>query len=292
MAILVDEHTRVLVQGITGREGSFHTSRMLDAGTEVVGGVSPKKGGQNVGGVPVFATVAEAIAATGATASVIFVPAPVAPAAILEAAEAGLRLVVCITEGIPLRDMVEVSAHIQDLDLTFVGPNCPGVTSPGGANLGIMPAAIFSPGPVGIVSRSGTLTYEIVNELTQAGLGQSTCVGMGGDPIHGIGFTECLELFENDVDTRGIVLVGEIGGEDEERAAAYICENVTTPVVAYIAGYTAPAGKVMGHAGAIITGEAGTAAAKAAALEAVGVAVARRPKEVAALMAAAFAGSM
>ena len=292
MAILVDEHTRVLVQGITGREGSFHTSRMLDAGTEVVGGVSPKKGGQNVGGVLVFATVAEAIAATGATASVIFVPAPVAPAAILEAAEAGLRLVVCITEGIPLRDMVEVSAHIQDLDLTFVGPNCPGVTSPGGANLGIMPAAIFSPGPIGIVSRSGTLTYEIVNELTQAGLGQSTCVGMGGDPIHGIGFTECLELFENDVDTRGIVLVGEIGGEDEERAAAYICENVTTPVVAYIAGYTAPAGKVMGHAGAIITGEAGTAAAKAAALEAVGVAVARRPKEVAALMAAAFAGSM
>jgi succinyl-CoA synthetase alpha subunit len=292
MAILVDAHTKVLVQGITGREGAYHTTRMLEAGTKVVAGVSPQKGGQAVGGVPVFATVKEAVAASGATASVIFVPATPAPAAIIEAAEAGLRLVICITEGIALRDMVEVSARIADLDLTFVGPNCPGITSPGGANIGIMPAAIFVPGPVGIVSRSGTLTYEIVNALTQAGLGQSTCVGIGGDPIHGIGYTESLELFENDAETRGIVLVGEIGGEDEERAAAFIRENVTKPVVAYIAGFSAPAGKVMGHAGAIITGEAGTAAAKAAALAAVGVSVARRPSEVPALLTAALAGGM
>jgi succinyl-CoA synthetase alpha subunit len=292
VAILVDEHTKVLVQGITGREGGYHATRMLEAGTNVVAGVSPKKGGQSVGGVPVFASVKEAVDATGATASVIFVPASPAPAAIVEAAEAGLRLVICITEGIALRDMVEVGARIADLDLTFVGPNCPGITSPGGANIGIMPAPIFTPGPVGIVSRSGTLTYEIVNALTEAGLGQSTCVGIGGDPIHGIGFTECLELFENDADTRGIVVVGEIGGEDEEHAAAYIRENVTKPVVAYLAGFAAPAGKVMGHAGAIITGKSGTAAAKAAAFAAAGVAVARRPSEIPGLMTAAFAGGM
>ncbi len=293
MSILVHDHSRVLVQGVTGREGAFHTRRMLAAGTAVVAGTSPGKAGQTVEGVPVFDSVADGVAATGADTSVVFVPARFALDAMLEAADAGIGLIVCITEGIPVRDMTSAVAHLARRGAQLVGPNGPGlVTVPSdggrGCNAGIMPADVFAAGRVGLVSRSGTLTYEIVDRLTRAGLGQTTCVGMGGDPVHGVGFLDCLELFEADPATEAIVLVGEIGGADEERAADFARDHVTKPVIAYLAGFTAPPGKTMGHAGAIISGGSGTAAAKAEALEAAGIAVARRPSEVPELVAAAL----
>jgi len=284
VAVLVDRATRVVVQGITGREGTFHSLRNRAYGTQVVAGVTPGKAGQDVEGIPVFDTVVDAVLETGADTSLIFVPARFAPDAILEAADAGLRLAVCITEGIPVHDMARVASYLRGTAMRLVGPNCPGVISPGQANVGIIPGEICAPGRVGLVSRSGTLTYQIVHELTQRGIGQSTCIGMGGDPVHGIGFVEALELFEADADTDLVVLIGEIGGDDEERAASFIAERVTKPVVGYIAGFTAPPGKRMGHAGAIVTGSSGTAQAKAEALEAVGVPVGRTPTEVAELV--------
>ena len=284
MAVLVDRATRVVVQGITGREGTFHSLRNRAYGTQVVAGVTPGKAGRDVEGIPVFDTVVDAVLETGADTSLIFVPARFAPDAILEAADAGLRLAVCITEGIPVHDMARVASYLRGTGMRLVGPNCPGVISPGQANVGIIPGEICAPGRVGLVSRSGTLTYQIVHELTQRGIGQSTCIGMGGDPVHGIGFVEALELFEADADTDLVVLIGEIGGDDEERAASFIAERVTKPVVGYIAGFTAPPGKRMGHAGAIVTGSSGTARAKAEALEAAGVPVGRTPTEVAELV--------
>ena len=264
-------------------------------------GTSPGKGGQRVAvgsaadgsptSVPVFDTLAQAVAATGADVSVVFVPAPAAKDALFEAADAGIGLVVCVTEGIPVRDTVEVVAQLKRRGVTLIGPNCPGVVSVGACNVGITPDDIFTPGPVGVVSRSGTLMYRMVLDLTQAGLGQTTCVGMGGDPVHGVGFIECLELFEGDPATKAVVMIGEIGGDDEERAAAYVRERVTKPVVAHLVGFTAPPGKQMGHAGAIIFGGAGTAAAKAEALEAAGIPVARAPYDVPALVRAALSGS-
>jgi len=277
-----------VVGGITGSEGTFHSLRNRAYGTEVVAGVTPGKGGQDVEGIPVFDTVEDAVEATGANTSLIFVPARFAAEAIYEAADAGLGLVVCITEGIPVRDMAQVGAYLRGTDTVLVGPNCPGVISPGRANVGIIPGEICAPGRVGLVSRSGTLTYQIVHELTQRGIGQSTCVGMGGDPVHGLGFIGSLERFETDDETDLVVMIGEIGGDDEERAATFIAERMSKPVVAYIAGFTAPPGKRMGHAGAIITGSSGTAAAKAAALEAAGVRVGRTPTEVAELVRAAL----
>ncbi|HJY32730.1 MAG TPA: succinate--CoA ligase subunit alpha, partial [Actinomycetota bacterium] len=275
MAILVDEGTKVVVAGITGSEGTFHSLRNRSYGTDVAAGVTPGKGGKDVEGIPVFDTVEDAVAATGANTSLIFVPARFAAEAVYEAADAGIGLVVCITEGIPVRDMAQVGAYLRGTETVLVGPNCPGIISPGRANVGIIPGEICAPGRVGLVSRSGTLTYQIVHELSQRGIGQSTCVGMGGDPVHGIGFIGSLERFEADEETDLVVMIGEIGGDDEERAAAFIAERVTKPVVSYIAGFTAPAGKRMGHAGAIITGSSGTAAAKAEALEAAGVKVGR-----------------
>jgi succinyl-CoA synthetase alpha subunit len=288
MAILVDEGTKVVVAGITGSEGTFHSLRNRSYGTDVVAGVTPGKGGQDVEGIPVFDTVEDAVAATGANTSLIFVPARFAAEAIYEAADAGIDLVVCITEGIPVRDMAQVGTYLRGTETVLVGPNCPGVISPGRANVGIIPGEICAPGRVGLVSRSGTLTYQIVHELTQRGIGQSTCVGMGGDPVHGIGFIGSLERFEADDETDLVVMIGEIGGDDEERAAAVIADRMTTPVVSYIAGFTAPPGKRMGHAGAIITGSSGTAAAKAEALDAAGVGVGRTPTEVAELVRAAL----
>jgi succinyl-CoA synthetase alpha subunit len=288
MAILVDAGTKVVVAGITGSEGTFHSLRNRAYGTHVVAGVTPGKGGQDVEGIPVFDTVEDAVEATGANTSLIFVPARFAAEAIYEAADAGLGLVVCITEGIPVRDMAQVGAYLGGTDTVLVGPNCPGVISPGSANVGIIPGEICAPGRVGLVSRSGTLTYQIVHELTQRGIGQSTCVGMGGDPVHGLGFIGSLERFESDDGTDLVVMIGEIGGDDEERAAAFIAERIRKPVVSYIAGFTAPPGKRMGHAGAIITGSSGTAAAKAEALEAAGVRVGRTPTEVAELVRAAL----
>jgi succinyl-CoA synthetase alpha subunit len=287
MAILVDEDTRVVVAGITGSEGTFHALRNRSYGTQVVAGVTPGKGGRDVEGIPVFDTVADAVEATGANTSLVFVPARFAPEAIYEAADAGIGLIVCITEGIPVRDMAQVVSSLRGTGASLVGPNCPGVISPGRSNVGIIPGEICTPGRVGLVSRSGTLTYQIVHELTQRGIGQSSCVGMGGDPVHGIGFIESLERFEADPDTDLVVMIGEIGGDDEERAAEHIRDRMTKPVVAYIAGFTAPPGKRMGHAGAIITGSSGTAQAKAEALEAVGVRVGRTPTEVAELVQAA-----
>ena len=284
MAILIDEETRLVVQGITGTEGSFHALRNKAYGTNVVAGVTPGKSGQSVEGVPVFDTVAEAVQETGANTSLIFVPARFAADAILEAASAGTSLGVCITEGVPVQDMARVVNYLHGKDFVLIGPNCPGLISPGKANVGIIPGEICSPGPVGLISRSGTLTYQIVHELSQGGVGQSTCVGMGGDPIHGLGFVEALERFEADPETRAVVLIGEIGGNDEEVAAAFIADRVTKPVVAYVAGFSAPPGKRMGHAGAIITGSSGTAEAKKEALEAAGVRVGRNPTEVAELM--------
>lgn len=286
MAILVDTTSKVLVQGVTGREGGFHAARMLAAGTNVVAGTSPGKGGQQAGGVPVFDTVREAVAQTGADVSVIFVPAGFAKDAIYEAADSRVRLIVCVTEGIPVRDMTEAVSYLDRLGVRLVGPNGPGVTSPGRANVGIMPNDIFIPGRIGLISRSGTLTYEIVYHLSEAGLGQSTCVGVGGDPVHGVGFLECLTLFEADPETDAVVLIGEIGGDDEERAAEFFKTRMSKPVVAYLAGFTAPPGKQMGHAGAIISGSEGTAAAKAQALEAAGIPVARQPARVPELVSA------
>jgi len=285
MSVLVGTDTKLVVQGITGSEGTFHTLRDRDYGTQVVAGVTPGKAGQDVDGIPVFDTVADAARETGANTSMIFVPPRFAAEAILEAADAQLDLVVCITEGIPVRDMAEVHSYVKGTSTTLVGPNCPGVISPGKANVGIIPGEVCSPGRVGFVSRSGTLVYQIVHELTSNGIGQSTCIGMGGDPVHGIGFIESLTMFEADPETDLIIMTGEIGGDDEERAAAYVAEHVTKPVVAYIAGFEAPPGKRMGHAGAIVTGSSGTAAAKADALEAVGVQVGRTPSQVARIVA-------
>src|SRR6266540_3939284 len=284
MAILIDGSTRLAVQGITGKEGSFHTLRNRAAGTNVVAGVTPGKAGASIEGIPVFDTVAEAVEATAANASLVFVPPRFAAEAILEAADAGVGLVVCITEGIPVQDMARTVSYLGKKASVLIGPNCPGLISPGKANVGIIPPEICMPGGVGLISRSGTLTYQVVHELTQRGIGQSTCVGMGGDPVHGLGCIGALERFEADQETRGVVLIGEIGGSDEEAAAAYIHDHVTKPVVAYVAGFSAPPGKRMGHAGAIVTGSSGTAEAKAKAFEAVGVSVGRNPSEVAELM--------
>ncbi len=289
MAILVDGSTNVVVSGLTGREGTFHALRNRAYGTQVVAGVTPGKGGQDVEGIPVFDTIDEAVRDTGANTSLIFVPARFAPESIYEGADAGLRLIVCITEGIAVRDMEGVVSYLRGKPSTLIGPNCPGVISPGLSNVGIIPGEICAPGRVGLVSRSGTLTYQIVHELTQRGIGQSTCVGMGGDPVHGVGFLESLELFDADPDTDLVVMIGEIGGDDEERAARFVLERMSKPVVGYIAGFTAPPGKRMGHAGAIITGSSGTAHAKAEALEAAGVRVGRTPTEVAELVQTALA---
>jgi succinyl-CoA synthetase alpha subunit len=288
MAILVDDGTKVVVAGITGSEGTFHSLRNRTYGTDVVAGVTPGKGGQDVEGIPVFDTVADAVERTDANTSLIFVPARFAAEAIYEAVDAGVGLVVCITEGIPVRDMAQVVAYLRGTGVALVGPNCPGVISPGHSNVGIIPGEICMPGRVGLVSRSGTLTYQIVHELTQNGVGQSTCVGMGGDPVHGLGFIEALERFQADPETDLIVMIGEIGGDDEERAAAFVAERLTKPVVSYIAGFTAPPGKRMGHAGAIITGSSGTARAKAEALESAGVRVGRTPTDVAELVRTAL----
>ncbi len=285
MSILVDKNTRLVVQGITGREGEFHTHHMIEYGSNVVAGTSPGKGGGWVSGVPVFDTVKEAVVATGANTSIVFVPARFAPDAMYEAADRGISLIVCITEGIPTIDMLKVRAYLSQKGVRLIGPNCPGVITPGECKVGIMPAYIHTPGPVGVISRSGTLTYEVVNELTRRGLGQSTCVGIGGDPIIGSDFIEMLTLFEEDPLTEQVVLIGEIGGSDEERAADFIATRVTKPVTAFIAGRTAPPGKRMGHAGAIISGETGTAVEKMEALEAVGVEVAHHPAEIAELVA-------
>ena len=284
MSILVDNNTRLIVQGLTGREGQFHAAQMQAYGTHIVAGVTPGKGGQEVLGVPVFDTVREAKEATNANASIIYVPARFAADAILEAADAGLDLVVCITEGIPVLDMITVRAYIDQTSTRLVGPNCPGVISPGKAKVGIMPGDIHIPGPVGVVSRSGTLTYEAVAALSGRNIGQSTVVGIGGDPVIGTKFVDVLELFEADPDTQAVVMIGEIGGNDEERAAEFIQKHVSKPVVGFIAGRTAPPGKRMGHAGAIISGGKGTAADKIAALEAVGVPVANHPDEIAELI--------
>jgi succinyl-CoA synthetase alpha subunit len=285
MSILVNNDTRLIVQGLTGREGSFHAAQMMEYGTNIVAGVTPGKGGQEHLGVPVFNTVKEAKEATGANASIIYVPARFAGDAILEATDAGLDLVVCITEGIPVLDMITVKAFVDQHPTRLIGPNCPGLISPGQAKVGIMPGFIHKPGPVGVVSRSGTLTYEAVFALSNKGIGQSTVVGIGGDPIIGTKFIDVLELFEKDPDTKAVVMIGEIGGTDEEVAAEYIKHHMTKPVVGFIAGRTAPPGKRMGHAGAIISGGKGTAAEKIKALEAAGVPVANFPEEIAELIA-------
>ncbi len=285
MSILVDDQTKVLVQGITGRDGSFHTEQMLAYGTKIVAGVTPGKGGQTEHGVPVFNTVAEARQKTGADAAVIYVPAKFAKAALMEDIEAGIELIVCITEGIPVQDMVEVYQVLKGKPgIRLIGPNCPGVISPGQTKIGIMPGHIHQPGPIGVVSRSGTLTYEVVYNLTLAGLGQSTCLGLGGDPIIGTRFVDALEMFMRDDQTKGIVMVGEIGGEDEQIAAEYIQKEVTKPVVGFIAGRMAPPGKRMGHAGAIISSGDSTAAAKRDILKRAGVDVVDFPDEIAAVL--------
>jgi succinyl-CoA synthetase alpha subunit len=284
MTILVNKDTRLVVQGITGREGEFHSRQMLEYGTNVVAGMTPGKGGSMVAGVPVFNTMREAVNATGANASIIYVPAPAAADAVLEAADAGVKLIVCITEGVPTLDELRIYHRVKQLGARLIGPNCPGVISPGECKVGIMPGHIHKKGPVGLVSRSGTLTYEVVWELTQRGIGQTTCVGIGGDPLIGTNFVDCLTLFQADPETRAIVLLGEIGGTDEEDAAAYIKAHVTKPVVSFIAGQSAPEGKRMGHAGAIISGGKGTAADKVAALTAAGVTVCKTPSACAEAM--------
>jgi len=288
MSILINKDTKVLVQGITGRDGSFHTGKMVAYGTKIVAGVSPGKAGQEVHNVPVFNTVEDAVKATGATVSVIFIPAPLAADAILEAAEGGIKLVVCISEGVPTLDMIKATAYLKKKGVQLIGANCPGLITPGESMIGILPGNIFKKGNVGLMSRSGTLTYLMVSLLTDNNIGQSTCVGIGGDPVAGLYYQELLEMFENDPETEAIVLIGEIGGDAEERAAKYIKEHVTKPVVVFIAGQTAPPGKRMGHAGAIISSGSGTAEEKIAAFEAVGVPVARLPVEIPILVKAAL----
>jgi len=284
VSILIDKSTKLAVQGITGRDGSFHTKQMLEYGTHVVAGVTPGKGGEQVEGVPVFNTVKEAVEQTGANTSILFVPAKFAIDAIYEAGDAGIRLIVAVSEGIPALDMVKVVAFLDEKGSDLIGPNSPGIISPGKSKVGILPGQIFKQGLIGVISRSGTLTYEIVNHLTNAELGESTCLGIGGDPIIGLKFIDCLELFSKDEQTKGVVLIGEIGGSDEEEAAVYIKENFKKPVVSFIAGLTAPPGKRMGHAGAIVSGGTGTAAEKIKAFESVGVAVAKEPEEVVKLL--------
>ena len=287
MAILLTEDTRVCVQGLTGREGTFHGTRNLEYGTKIVAGVTPGKGGQSAldGRVPVFNTVSEAADATGCNASLIFVPGVAAADAVLEAEAAGCNLIVCITDPVPVREMMLAVDYLNGREATLIGPNCPGLISPGKGNMGIIAPDITTPGPVGLVSRSGTLTYQIINELTTRGIGQTTCVGIGGDPIVGSNFIDMLSRFEADPDTKAVVMIGEIGGDAEERAADFIEEHMTKPVVAYIAGFSAPPGKRMGHAGAIVTGSSGTAEGKANALESKGVKVGRTPSEVGDLVA-------
>jgi succinyl-CoA synthetase alpha subunit len=286
MSILVDKNTRVVVQGITGRQGIFHTEQMLDYGTQVVAGVRPGKGGEwGVRNVPIFDTVKDAVEATGANTAFIIVPESTAPDAIIEAADAGIDLIVCITENIPALDMVKVRAYLDTTNARLLGPNCPGLITPGEAKVGIMAGHIHTPGNVGIVSRSGTLTYEVVYALTARGIGQSTAVGIGGDPINGTSFIDVLQMFEEDPATEQVILIGEIGGTDEQKAAAFIAENMTKPVTSFIAGQTAPPGRRMGHAGAIISGGEGTAAEKMDALRAAGVKVARHPDEIAEIVA-------
>jgi succinyl-CoA synthetase alpha subunit len=288
VSILIDGGTRLVVQGLTGREGSFHARRNREYGTNLVAGVTPGKGGTDIDGAPIFDTVGEAVAATGANTSMVFVPARFAADAVLESYDSGIDVIIAITENIPTMDMARTVPYLRSgsRDTTLIGPNCPGLISPGEANVGIIPGEICQPGPVGVVSRSGTLTYQIVHELTQRGIGQSTCVGIGGDPIPGSDFIDILEKFQADDETELVVLVGEIGGDAEERAADWIKANMSKPVVAYIAGFTAPPGKRMGHAGAIISGSKGTAQAKADALEAAGIRVGRNPTEVAEIVAA------
>jgi succinyl-CoA synthetase alpha subunit len=288
MAILVDESTRLVVQGLTGSEGRFHGLRNRTHGTNVVAGVTPGKGGQDVEGIPVYDTVAEAVAATEANTAMVFVPAAFAADAIYEACAAGIGTIVCITEGVPAHEMLRIHAYVHARGVTEIGPNCPGVLSPGKANVGIIPGEIFAEGSIGLVSRSGTLTYQIGHELTQLGLGNSTIVGIGGDPVVGSSFIDIVERFESDPETEVIVLVGEIGGDEEEKAARFVEDRVTKPVLAYIAGFSAPPGKTMGHAGAIISGSSGTAQAKKEALEAAGIQVGTTPTEVAQLVADRF----
>ncbi len=284
MSILINKKTRLIVQGITGRDGSFHATKMKEYGTNVVGGTSPGKGGQEVSGIPVFNTVAEAVKATNANTSVIFVPAAFAKDAMLEAADAGVKLIICITEGVPTLDVVQAYRYIQTKGAQLIGPNCPGLISPDESMVGIMPTNIFRKGHTGVISRSGTLTYQVVAELTAAGMGQSSAIGVGGDPIVGLYFQDLLEMFQNDPETDSVAIIGEIGGDAEERAAQFIKEHVTKPVVAFISGREAPKGKQMGHAGAIISSGSGTAAEKVAAFEAAGVPVARETQEIPTLL--------
>ena len=285
MSIFIDNNTRLVVQGITGRDGSFHAKQMMEYGTNVVAGVTPGKGGQTFDGgagktAPIFNTVAQAVEKTGANTAVIYVPPPFAADAIMEAASAGIEFIVAITEGVPVLDMTKVYAFVKDRGVRLLGPNCPGLISPGKSKVGILPGQIVKPGPIGVVSRSGTLTYEIVYQLTTAGLGQTTCVGIGGDPINGTSFIDCLQAFEADPETEAVVMMGEIGGTDEQEAAAFVKQHMTKPVVGFIAGQTAPPGRRMGHAGAIISGSAGTAAEKIQAFEDNGIGVMRKPSDV------------
>ena len=285
MSTFIDGNTRLLVQGITGRDGSFHTNQMIEYGTCVVAGVTPGKGGTRfAGSVPIFNTVTDAVQATGANTSVIYVPPPFAADAMMEAADAGIALIVCITEGVPVLDMTRVYPYVRERGARLIGPNCPGLITPGVSKVGIIPGRICTPGHVGLVSRSGTLTYEVVYHLTRAGLGQTTCVGIGGDPINGTNFIDCLDAFERDRDTRAMVMIGEIGGTDEQDAAAFVRDGVTKPVVGFIAGQTAPPGRRMGHAGAIISGSTGTAAEKVQAFKDAGIRVAQRPLDIVRLL--------